>query len=239
VTVLCHILAAFRNLGVGLLVALLPSPERDRLARSHYLDAPRWSLEIGLLQGLAGVSLFIMGGLAFMRPAATDQSMILFEDWFPGLSPTHFQGLGIINWFAWFLYPVSWPLIYLALVGLARCTAFAVTREAVAEPVVWISLRTVQTIRARSTARANLARLGPDRPDRLVPGAANEIVVVTCRKKPDWTPAATVALGDRYYKVEAVEECPDGEWNALAYRLREQHESVIIRRYVEYNPPTA
>ena len=51
--------------------------------------------------------------------------------------------------------------------------------------------------------------------------------------------AATVVVGDRYYKVEAVEECPDGEWTALAYRLCEQHESAIIRRYIEYSPPGA
>ncbi|MDX1387845.1 MAG: hypothetical protein R3344_01565 [Acidobacteriota bacterium] len=232
-----YLLAGIRNLAVGIVVAMLPSPERERLAREYYLDAPRWSVEVGLLQGFSGVTLFLLGGLAFMRPAATGQSMILIDNWFPGLSTTHFQGLGLINWLAWFLFPLSWPFAYLALVGLMRCVAFAVTREAVAEPIVWGALRFVQATRTRSAAACRDRKLGPPRPDRVEPGEGTDLVVYACREKEGWIPAATIAVGERYYRITSVEERPDGAWHAVVYRLREQHAGAIIRRFVEYSPP--
>ena len=64
----------------GFWTALLPSPERERFARPRELDAPRWSLELGIVQMFGGIALFLAGGLAFMRPATTDGSMTLLEN---------------------------------------------------------------------------------------------------------------------------------------------------------------
>jgi hypothetical protein len=221
----------------SLVAALLPSPERERYARPREIDAPRGSFELGLLQGATGLAMFLMGGLAFMRPATAEQSMFLLENWFPGLSTTHFQSLGLINWFAWFLFPGSWPFAYLALVGLARCSAFAVTREAVGEPIVWLGLRVWQRVRGRAAHRAREKRLGPLRPDRVLPGKGGDLFVLSCRDKPEWTPAATLEIEDRFYRLVSAEERRDGEWSVLVYRLREHETEAVIRTLVHYRLP--
>ncbi len=235
-----HITLAFRGIEVlvqGLVAALLPTPERERFARPRELDAPRRSFELGLIQLAFGVGMFLFGGLAFMRPATADQSVMLLENWMPGLSTTHFRGLGVINWLAWFVFPGSWPFAYLALVGLARCTAFAVTREAVGEPVVWAGLRMWQKLRGRAARRARESRLGPLRPDRVLPGKGGDLFVLTCRDKPGWTPAVTIEIDDRFYRLVGADEREDGEWNVLVYRLREQGTETVIRGLVHYCPP--
>jgi hypothetical protein len=222
----------------GFWAALLPSPERERFARPRELDAPRWSLELGVVQMFAGAALFMMGGLAFMRPATAEGSMTLLGNWWPGLSTTHFQGLAMLNWFAWFIHPSSWPFAYLAIVGLGRCVAFAITREAVGEPVVWAVLRAWQRGVERVALRKREARLGPLRPDRIVTGRDGNLTVLSCREKPDWTDVATIEIADRFYRLAGVEDRSDGKWDVLAYRLREVEIGAgVIRRLVRYRPP--
>jgi len=222
----------------GFWTALLPSPERERFARPRELDAPRWSLELGIVQMFGGIALFLAGGLAFMRPATTDGSMTLLQHWWPGLSTTHFQGLAILNWLAWFIHPASWPFAYLALVGLARCAAFAITREAVGEPIVWALLRARKFASTRSATRRRESRLGPMRPDRVLAGKGPDLFVVCCREKPEWTSASTLEIGGRFYRLVGVEERPDGPWDSIVYRLREAKIGAgVIRRLVRYEPP--
>jgi len=221
----------------GVLAALLPSPERERFARPREIDAPRWSFEIGLLQGVAGVVLFMAAGLAYTRPATTDQALILLRNWWPGLSTTHFQSLGLINWLSWWLSPASWPFTYLAFVGSARCIAFAIAREAVGEPVVWAAIRALQHARGARTARSRRARLGPLRPDRVLRGKGTDLLVLTCRDKPEWIPTVTIEIADRFYRLLDVHDRQDGEWSVVVYSLREQEPQAVIRGLVHYRPP--
>jgi hypothetical protein len=222
----------------GLGGALLPSPERERFARPRELDVARSSFALGVVQGFAGVGLFLFGGLAVMRPATTEGGMVLLENWFPGLSTTHFQGLALLNWLAWMVLPISWPFTYLAFVGLARCAAFAVTREAIGEPLVWAALRAGQAVGARFAARRRVSRLGPLRPDRVLCGRGPDLFVVSCREKPEWTAASTIEIGGRFYRLIGAEERPDGAWTSVIYRLREAEIGAgVIRRLVRYSPP--
>lgn len=219
------------------IAALLPSPERERFARPREIDAPRGSLELGLVELAAGVVLFSRAGLAFMRAAASSQSMALIENWRPGLSTVHFQGVGLINWLAWFLHPGSWPFVYLAVVGLARCAAFAVSREAFGEPVVWAGLRAWQGIRRRRASRKREDLLGPVRPDRVLTGPGRDLFVISARDKPEWTSAATLEIDGRFYRLVGVEQRRDGNHEAVVYRLREEERGAVVRRLVRYEPP--
>ena len=218
----------------GLWSALLPSPERERFARERGYDPPRWSIGIGLLELLFGTGLFVYGGLAFMMAGTGEQGMLLLENWQPDLSTTHFRGLGILNWIAWFFNPISWPFAYLALVGLTRCAAFGITREAVGEPLVWAVLRLQQTVRRRRDQRRLEDRLGPLRRDRVVTDAEFDLVVLSCREKPGWTETVTIEIDERYYRVAGVETRDDGAWQVVAYLLRERHPGSVIRRLVQY-----
>jgi hypothetical protein len=185
-----------------------------------------------------GLGLFLFGGLAFMRPATADGGMLLLENWFPGLSTTHFQGLAMLNWFAWMILPVSWPFTYLAVVGLARCAAFAITREAVGEPLVWAAVRIGQAAGARFETRRRESRLGPLRPDRVLSGQGPEVFVLSCREKPEWTAASIIEIEGRFYRLLSAEERLDGAWSSVVYRLRETEIGAgVIRKLVRYEPP--
>jgi len=219
-----------------LLVALLPSPERDRYARDRGVDAPRWSFALGLVQMAVGTFVWFRGALAFIGAAADDQVWVLLENWWPGLSSTHLQGVGLVNWFAWCLHPVSWPFAYLGLTGLLRCAAFGIGREAVGEPVVWAGMRLTQAFARRRRARTREAELGPARPDRILERASGGVVVLTCREKPDWNELVTIEIGDRHFRLDGVEEVRDGSRLTIAYALRPEDPHAVIRRLVRYDP---
>jgi len=220
----------------GVWAALLPAPERQRFARERRLDAPLWSLALGLVQGGLGLVLFVVGGLAFTRGVSGDLSQGLIENWQPGLSTTHFRATGLVGWLAWLIWPTSWPRSYLALVGLGRCLAFAITREAFGEPLLIPVIRVLQRASRRRREQAREARFGPLRPDRIL-AEGEEILVVSSRPKPGWDEAVTVEIEDRYYRLASVEERTDGAWSSLVYRLREQDATSAIRRLVRYGPP--
>lgn len=234
-----HLTGPLIGLARGLWATMLPDPERGRFAAAHEIDAPAWSVLVGLIQLLFGTFTFLYGGLAFMFGASVLPSMTLLENWFPGLSTTHFQGVMLVNWFAWFLHPMSWPLAYLALVGLMRCVAFGVSREAVGDPLVLAVARLTQRTGASHRERRWRRRLGPQRPDRIVDDPGADLVVLSCREKPEWNTIATIEIDDRYYRVTAVEIRRDGSWEALAYLLREQEAGRLVRRLIPYIPPTA
>jgi len=206
------------------------------VAWEHGLDSARWSFALGVIEGAAGLGLFAVGGLAFLQNSSTEQGMMLLENWQPGLTTTHLRGLGLVNALAWAISPVSWPFTYLMAVGLARCVAFVVTREAVAEPLVWLVVRARQAVRNRRENRRLLDALGPVRPDRRIAGEDGELIVLTSREKPEWTATVTVEIDERYYRVVDRELYEIGEWTMIAYRLRENDPGAVIRRLVRYLP---
>jgi hypothetical protein len=220
----------------GLLVALLPSPERDDLARDHGHDTPRWSLLVGLVQGPVGLALFFSGGLAFMRGSSVVMSWALLENWQPGLSTNDIRATGLVGWLAWFLNPLAWPAAYVALIGLARCLTFAITREAMGEPLVIAALRLTQAWKRRFRIRRREADLGPIRPDKLLREGDN-LVILACREKEGWRPAVTVEIKGRCYGLAGVEEVADGPHRAIAYHLAPLPPGALIRRLIRYSPP--
>jgi hypothetical protein len=230
------LLAWPRRLLEGLAVALLPAPERQAFARRHGLDAPRWSLALGLLQAALGAALFVANGLFFMRAVSSELSIKLLENWDPSLTSTHFRGTGMLGWLTWLVWPGSWPWSYLLVVGLIRCASFGITREAVGEPLLIPPLRLLQARRRRRAEEQRLRELGPPRADRLQ-REGEELWVVASRPKPQWEPGSTtVEIDGVYFRVTAVEERFNGRWVELVYRLREAEGTTAIRRLVRYRP---
>jgi len=220
----------------GLLIAILPSPERDNLARKHGHNAPRWSFIFGLIQGPIGAGLFIVGGLAFMRGASVIMAWGMLENWQPGMTTNDIRATGVIGWIGWFLHPLAWPPAYLAMVGLVRCCAFAITREAMGEPVVIAAMRLTQLWSKKQRLKLREAELGPIRPDRLLKRNDN-LVILTCREKPEFRQEVTIEVEERFYRLTGVEERQDGQYRTLAYRLAPTERGAVIRRLVRYVPP--
>ena len=79
-------------------------------------------------------------------------------------------------------------------------------------------------------------RFGPARPDLLLHERGCDLVVVSCRPKPDWNERVTIALGTRFYRVLRSEERPDRGYRGFAYLLQESDSTEVIRGLVRYEP---
>ena len=146
---------------------------------------------------------------------------------------------GLVGWLTWFLHPAAWLYGAISAVGLVRVVAFVAAREAVAEPLVLLSLRLAQRWGEYRFVRRRERTLGPARQDRILAGSEEgELIVLSCRDKPDWREEVTIEIEGRFYCLIDVEERVDGEWSSLAYILRETDDAALIRRLIRYDPPS-
>ncbi len=219
---------------IGIVSALLPAPERNRITAERGISPAPWSFGLGLIQLVVGIALFLDGGVAYMRGEAMLLSALLLENWDPSMTTNHFRAAGALGWFFWLTHPLAWAFGSIAVIGIVRITAFVASREPVAEPLVWAALRTAQELRRQVALRRRETRLGPLRPDRLVPGDAGELQVVSCREKSGWTEWVAIEIDERHYRLVEIEETRDGDWEAIGYRLRPIGPGELIRRLVRY-----
>lgn len=220
----------------GVLSAVLPAPERDRIAASYQISPPRWSFALGMTGGALGLLLYMDGALGFMGLLGGEQALALLDSEMPGFG----RLAGIMTWLTWHLQPEAWLYMYLALMGLVRVLAFAITGQAVAEAVILPPLRGIQWLRGRTARQARLVQLGPTRSDRVLAERGGDLVVLSCRKKQDWDEVATIKIAGRFYRLIDVADRQDGLWTTIAYRLREIESTDAVRKLVksDLRPPT-
>lgn len=141
--------------------------------------------------------------------------------------------------------PLGWLSTYLVVTGLVRCLAAAVD-ERRGDPIVGLARRlVVRWLAERREARVTAAYVelaGPDVADRLVlperfgvNGA--DLVVVSARPKPDWTPGTVLDCGDRWLSVgEPIHRSLPVGLRTL-YPLVEMPGTAVFRRIVRYELP--
>ncbi len=219
----------------GVLSALLPAPERDRIAAGHPISPPDWSCALGAIGGLVGLMLYIDGALGYMGPLGGEQAFLLLDSPKPGFG----RLAGIMTWLTWHLQPEAWLYMYLALMGLLRVVAFAATRQAVAEPAILAPLRAIQWLGGRGARRRRLLQLGLPRPDRLLWESGGNLLVLSCREKQDWDELTTIKIAGRFYRLIDVADRQDGRSTAIAYRLGEIESTDVVRKLVktDLRPP--
>ena len=218
----------------GILLALLPSPERERLAWRAELNPSHWSFGFGMIEMVMGLGLWIAGAFLAVGLATGDQLSLFINDWAPGMGSTPTSGIGLINFLSWFVNPISWPFTYLGLSGLVRVVAYGSTGEAIGEPLVILCLRLFQWTRRVSLQKKREESLGERRPDQLIPRHGGGLTVLTNRTQTEWTEYVTIKINERYYKLEQTEERWQGKQLTIAYLLRERASNEIIRSLVDY-----
>ncbi len=219
----------------GIVAALLPAPENRNFGWRCSLDVAPFSLAVGVLEAVSGALLFFFGGFAYLG-AVDKQTMQLLSNWYPGLTRTHFMGVGALNWLAWFLHPLAWIFAILALTGITRCAAYVASREAVGEPLVWLVLRTGQALTRVRWVLQRRSLLGPAREDRVTREADGTLVIFSSRERPEWSEAITLDFAGAYFRLLDAYECAEGAWRVLAYRFRPARDNELIRRLVRYTP---
>ena len=230
-----------RNPLLDLLAAFLPSPERDELVRRG-ADPLVWSLVLGLVEFLAGGSLLISNAIASFQEMANANAAFVLEKMDPqALSSTAnrmaITSSGPILWLTWVARPTTWLLASIPVVGIARLVTFGINHDSVGEPLVWLPLRIWQLVRRRLAVSRDLLRFGPERPDRVLREPGCDLVVLSCRPKPDWNERVTIEISERFYRLHRAEERQDGSFWAHAYLLREAPDNEIIRALIRYEPP--
>jgi len=223
----------------GLLALITPDPERTELARESRLDVPLWSFCIGVVEFL-GCGLWLVGDAQqFIENAVAEHARLFFEE--KG-QPTTFEETlalywsGALAWFVWLMRPYTWLLGSFVVAGVGRMVAFGLNREGMGEPVVWAALRLWQLTGRLLRGSRRKMQFGPLRPDRWLREPGSDLVLLTCRERPDWNEYVTIEVGEQFYRLKRVEERRDGAWKAYAYLLREENPNEIIRALVRYEP---
>jgi hypothetical protein len=231
-----------RNPFLDFLAALLPAAERDELYRRHGADPAVWSFLLGLLELFLGVRWLLASALSWSQAAANGMADHVLNRMDPRLLDSFENRLAIMEggaviWLTWALRPATWLLASIPVVGVARLVAFAVSRDAVGEPVVWLAVRMARGVRRLVGAVEDRRRFGPPRLDRVLCDPSGDLVVLSCRPKAEWNERITLAIGERFYRVQRVEERPDCGWQAHAYLLQEAPPNEVFRGLIRYEPP--
>ena len=230
-----------------LLAALLPAREREELIRRRDADPYLWSFGLGLIEFFVGGYAVGKNALAYSQAASSKIATYVMEKMDPHALNDFRNRLAItesgsVIWLTWLLRPITWLLISIPLVGIARMIAFGASRDAVGEPIVWMILRVAGGVRRLLDRHSFRHRFGPVRPDRLVREPGCDLVVLSCREKPDWNELVTIEIGERFFRRLRVEERPDRGWWAYAYLLVEAEPNEVFRgliRYEGFTPPAS
>ncbi|HYG63694.1 MAG TPA: hypothetical protein VEL74_14025 [Thermoanaerobaculia bacterium] len=227
------------NLWLDLLAALLPASERGGLIRRG--AAPeRWSLLLGLVELFVGTTWLISNALDSFQGMSDATATYLMEQ----VDPAQFEQAkvvitsgGPLIWLTWAVRPTTWLLASIPATGVARLVAFAVSRETVGEPLVWLALRPFQGAGHLLRLLRKRLRFGPVRPDRIVLEPGYDLAVLSCRPKPDWNERVTIEIAGRFYWLRHCEERQDGGWWVHAHCLEEAGPHEVFRGLVRYEPP--
>lgn len=225
-----------------LLAALLPAREREEMIRRRGVDPYPWSFVLGLGEFLVGGYAVGSNALAYSRAASLAIATYVTEKMDPQQLNDFGNRLAIMEsgsliWLTWVLRPITWLLVSIPLVGIARMIAFGVSRDAVGEPLVWMALRVADGARRLLSRLAFRRRFGPIRPDRLLREPGCDLVVLSSRAKPDWNERVTIEIGDRFFRLLRAEERRDRGWWAHAYLLAEADPNEMIRGLIRYQAP--
>jgi hypothetical protein len=231
-----------RNYFLDLVAAIVPAAEREQLIYRHSAEPAGVSLLLGLAELFLGTRVLWGNALASFQQMSDAMATHVMDKVDP-LALSSFDARlaisegGLVVWLTWALHPFTWLLASIPLVGLARLTAFAVSRDVVGEPFVWVGLRAGQGIARLGRALRERRRFGPLRPDRVVREPGWDLVVLAARPKPEWNERVTLAIGPGFYRLHRVEERPDRRWRAWAFLLKEAEPDEVFRGLLRYDPP--
>jgi len=141
--------------------------------------------------------------------------------------------------------PLGLFALYLGVTGLVRALA-AVAGDPAGDPVLTgidlLVARSTGEVRQTRARRAREREEGLAVPDRLLPADSADLqgfdyVVVSSRRKPEWTAGTAVITSDKWYTLGRAFEVRLPEGLRTVYPLREQRATEVLRRGVQYELP--
>ncbi|MGE0452474.1 MAG: hypothetical protein AB7O37_05240 [Vicinamibacteria bacterium] len=220
------------------LAALLPDPWRTSVAQGLALDATRGAVTGALACLLGGGVALLVGFIAASRARLDAVAGELSRTSSGAGALTMLDSFTAGGPWAYFLRPSSLLLAYLAVTGFVRFLHAWTTRQPAPDPALALLIGGTRALMGRHGNRAALARLGPDRPDRLLE-QGRELLVLSSREKPEWNERSTIQVGDGFYRLGSRDEreLEGARW--IAYRLVPLEAGIVFRGLVRYEPPAA
>jgi hypothetical protein len=156
------------------------------------------------------------------------------------------QGASALSVFGFlFFTPLGLFAMYVGISGLVRAIA-AWADDPVGDPILTgldaLVVRSKGNLRQTRARRSREREEGPEVPDRLFPADAAgadgfDYVVVSSRRKPDWTPGTFVITSDTWYTLGEAFEVRLRQGLRTVYPLREHKVAEVLRRGVQYEFP--
>jgi hypothetical protein len=244
----------------GIFRALLAVPAA--LLPRHYwnsletLPVERAAPVSGILTFVSG---FFVGGrglLSYLNRAASASIDATFElaarqsrgeaPAAPDVTTWDLQKLSIFSFVAFFLFtPLGLLSLYLIFSGAARAVSSWIGQP-VGDPLLTgidgLWKRTSRRVRTRRATAARVRAEGPEVPDRLYTGdwaglQGVDFVVVSSRRKADWTRGTFVITSDKWYTLGEPFDLQLPQGLRTVYPLTEQKVTEVLRRGVQYELP--
>lgn len=133
--------------------------------------------------------------------------------------------------FEFFLYPLSFLLLYFCIEGFLRFAAGITSSEVVPSLPVVCVFKVVESVKKRRHIKEELS-LPPDHVEVLADG---RLRIAAARPKPGWNAAITIGIEDRWYEVER--ETRASESRSWVYVLRPSPVGKIFRKVERYECP--
>jgi len=223
---------------LGVVVALLPDPWRTAVAQNLALDATRGAVA-GALACLVGGGVTLLVGFIGASRARLDSVAGELNRTASGAGvETMLDSFTAGGPFAYFLRPSSLLLVYLTATGFVRFLHSWTTREPAPDPLLALLIGGARALGGRAEQRAALARLGGERPDRVLL-EGRELVVLSAREKAEWNERSTIQVGEAFYRIGSREERELGGARWIGYRLVPLEAGIVFRGLVRYEPPAA
>ena len=139
-------------------------------------------------------------------------------------------GAAIIS-LEFFLYPLSFLLLYFCMEGLLRFAAGIAASEVVPSLPVVCAFKIAESVKQRQQTKQELS-MPPDRLEMLPDG---RVRIAAARPKSGWNATVTIGLDDGWYEVER--EVRASEPRSWVYLLRPSPTGKIFRRVERYERP--
>jgi hypothetical protein len=235
----------------ALVAGLLP---RRRWHAFPGLPIERLAVPSGLLTFALGAALGAFGFMDYARRAAEGVANATLHiaarqvrHEIPGdISTVATQGVSALSLFAFaFFTPLGLFSLYLIVTGILRAVA-TVVDDPFGDPILTgidrLVTRSAHDVRQARARQARQRQEGIEVPDRLLTAdsahaAGFDYVVVSSRRKPDWTPGTFVITNDKWYTLGEAFEVRLPEGLRTVYPLKEQRVVEVLRRGVPYELP--
>jgi hypothetical protein len=227
----------FKRIALGFCAALLPASEREALVARLDVAVPvlpaSWTLATVQLSLIPAWALL---GVSYGREVAGTQAEAILAAWDPPSFVETMLASVALGPLAFLFSAQGLVLEYVIVTGLVRAAGLVASGHATGDPLLtllaWLRRQAATEIRRRR----RLWRLGPWRPDRILPDGAG-LLVLSSRDKPDWNERVTIEHNGAFYRLARREDRPQEGGVDVAYVLRPQRPGEIIRSLIRLEAP--